>query len=56
MVMRIQMILTPDVENKNVYCCLGVKVGGGQEGWDVLMCSFFFFHMAIIVEGLGECG
>lgn len=42
MVMCIQMILTPDVENKNVYCCLGVKVGGGQEGWDVLMCRFFF--------------
>lgn len=28
--------------------------GEGQEGWDVRMCSFLF-HMAIIVEGMGEC-
>lgn len=49
--MCIQMILTPDV-----YCCLGVKVGEGRvRRAGMSVCVVFLFHMAIIVEGMGEC-
>lgn len=63
MVMSIQMILTPDMEDTNVYCCPGVRVrvwSGGLGSPLFFPVALFFsmlvsFHMAIVVKGLGDC-
>lgn len=58
----IQMLLTPDTEDKNIYYCPGVKVDVGvRRAGKSLYIDIFFsglspFHMAIVVKGLGDCG
>lgn len=58
----IQMILTPDTEDKNIYYCPGMKVDVGVRRAgkslyiDIFFSGLFPFHMAIVVKGLGDCG